>query len=293
MASAFDNFLQQAWADHADRSEAVAQRLRTETLAPESAAQLCALARFVVHLCGEHLGAYGDGRWRLAALADHPLADADVQSALRIGRASLTLAETGGADWAGFSIEEQVRTEASAASISLGRHHTARAITLLRSARQRAAALADASAAVHRPLGVACHNMAWTLHDRGAARSAEDTAAMLEFAAGSKQHWAHAGTWVEVERGDYDLARCHLSAGLLDQALGHAAQCLATCTQNDAPPCELFIAHEALALVQSARGDAVAVARHVSAAQVAFDRLSADERQGSQSALDALKALAR
>ena len=74
------------------------------------------------------------------------------------------------------------------------------------------AALPDASAAVHRPLGIACHNMAWTLHDRGNARSAEETAAMIEFAAGSKQHWSKAGTWLEVERGDYDLARCHLAA---------------------------------------------------------------------------------
>jgi hypothetical protein len=29
-----------------------------------------------VHLCGEHLGAFDDGRWRLAELASHPLADA-------------------------------------------------------------------------------------------------------------------------------------------------------------------------------------------------------------------------
>jgi len=293
LASPFDDFLEQAWADHADQSDAVAQRLRTQTPAPESAAQLAALARFVVHLCGEHLGAYDDGRWRLAALVDHPLADADVRSALRVGRASLTLAETGKAEWAGFSLEEQVRTEASAASISLGRHDTERATALLRSARQRVATWPEASAAVHRPLGVACHNMAWTLHDRGDARSNEDTAAMLECAAGSKQHWAQAGTWVEVERGDYDLARCHLSAGQLDQALSHAAQCLATCAQYDAPPYELFFAHEALALVHSARGDDAAVARHVGAAQAAFDRLTADDQQGWQSALAALQALAR
>ena len=291
MASAFDDFLAQAWADHADRSEAVAEQLRTATPAPETSSQLAALARFVVHLCGEHLGAFDDGRWRLAALATHPLADASVQSTLRVGQASLTLAHSGAADWHGFSAEEQIRTEAAAAAISLGQHETQRAVALLQAARRRVAALPDAGAAAHRPLGIACHNMAWTLHDRGNSRSAADTAAMLAFAAGSKLHWSKAGTWLEVERGDYDLARCHLAAGQFDEALAHAAQCLATCTQNNAPPYEHFFAHEALARAQHARGDAPACARDVVAAAAAFDKLSPDDQAACRTTLGELKAL--
>ncbi len=293
MASAFDTFLQQAWSDHAEHSEAVAHCLRTQTPVPESPDQLAALARFVVHLCGEHLGAFDDGRWRLAALKGHPLANATVQSALRVGMASLTLAESGAADRTGFTLEEQIRCEASAAAISLGQHQTERAMMLLRAARERLAAAADAGAAVHRPLGVACHNMAWLLHDRGSARSAEDTAAMLDVAAASKMHWAQAGTWLEVERGDYDLARCHLSAGLLDRALHFAAQCLAACTQHDAPPYEFFYAHEALARVQHAQGDRAACARSVAAAKAAFEKLSASDRQACRPTLTALQALAQ
>jgi len=293
MTSVFDRFLQQAWADHADHAEAVAVRLRTQTPAPQTPEQLAALARLVVHLCGEHLGAFADGRWRLAALCGHPLADATVQSALRVGMASLTLAETGTADRGGFSLEEQIRCEAAAAAISLGRQQTARAMALLRTARGRLAALPDAGAAVHRPLGIACHNMAWVLHDRGSARSAEDTATMLELAAGSKMHWAKAGTWLEVERGDYDLARCHLSAGLLDAALHFAGECLAGCTAHDAPPYEQFYAHEALARVQHARGDRAACARHVAAAHVAFGLLEAGDQDACRSTLVELQALAR
>ena len=293
MASSFDEFLQQAWADHTDRPDAVATRLRTNTPAPQTAEQLAALVRFVVHLCGEHLGAFDDGRWRLTALAGHPLANDMVQSALRVGLASLTLAETGVADRRGFSLEEQVRTEAAAATICVGRHNTERALALLRAARQRVAAMLDAAAALHRPLGVACHNMAWVLHDRGDARSAEETAAMLECAAGSKQHWSKAGTWLEIERGDYDLARCHLAAGHLDEALNHAAQCLATCTQNDAPPYEHFFAHEALALVQHARGDRAAGAGHVAEARAAFAQLDAGDQDACRPSLDTLRALGR
>ena len=293
MTSAFDQFLQQAWADHAEQSEAVALRLRTSTPAPQSAEQLAALARFVVHLCGEHLGAFDDGRWRLDALTGHPRVDASVQSTLRVGIASLTLAETGAADRSSFTLEEQIRCEAAAAAISLGRHQTERALALLRTARGRLSALPDAGAAVHRPLGIACHNMAWVLHDRGSARSAEETATMLELAAGSKMHWAKAGTWLEVERSDYDLARCNLAAGLLDPALHFAALCLAGCTQNDAPPYEVFFAHEALALVQHARGDLADCARSVAAATAAFAELAAGDQDACRSTLAALQALAR
>lgn len=296
MASSFDEFLQQAWADHAEQPDVVAARLRNDTPAPQTADQLAALARFVVHLCGEHLGAFDDGRWRLAALVTHPLADANAQSALRVGLASLTLAETGAADRRGFSLEEQLRTEAAAATICVGRHDTERGLALLRAARQRVAAMPGAAAdapALHRPLGVACHNMAWDLHDRGDARSAEETAAMLECAAGSKQHWSKAGTWLEIERGDYDLARCHLAAGQLDPALDHAGQCLATCMQNDAPPYERVFAHEALALVQHARGDRAASAQHVAEAQAAFAQLDAGDQDACRPSLDTLRALGR
>ena len=293
MPSAFDRFLQQAWADHADQAEAVAERLRRETPAPESAEELAALARFVVHLCGEHLGAFADGRWRLAALVSHPLANDTAQSALRVGMATLTLAETGAADCSGLGLEELVRTEAAAAAVCLGRRNSERAMALLRAARQRVPQLPNAAAAAHRPLAVACHNMAWELHDRGSARSAEETAAMLDLAAASRLHWSHAGTWLEVERGDYDLARCHLSAGLTDLALQFAAECLAGCSRNDAPAYEHFFAHEALALVQHARGDAAACARHVAAAEAAFGRLARDDQANCRGTLAALKALVR
>ena len=290
---AFDAFMQQAWADHADRPAEVAVRLRTQTPAPATPDQLSALVRLVVHLCGEHLGAFDDGRWRLAALAPHPLADAGVQSALRVGTASLTLAQSGHADRAGFTVEEQVRTEAAAAAICVGRGQTERAMSLLRAARDRLAALPNASAAMHRPLAVACNNMAWELHDRGSARSRQDTAVMLDIAAASRLHWSRAGTWLEVERADYALALCHLSADKPDAALACADACLAACTRNEAPVMDHFLAHEALARVHGARGDRAALVQHIAAAQAAFTALSTGEQAGCRSALTALLAQAQ
>lgn len=290
---AFESFLERAWADHADQPSEVALRLRTQTPAPETGEQLSALVRLVVHLCGEHLGAFDDGRWRLAALEHHPLADAGVQSALRVGTASLTLAQTGHAHCNGFSVEEQVRTEAAAAAICVGRHQTERATQLLQAARERLASLPDVPAAVHRPLAVACNNMAWDLHGRGSERRAEDTVAMLDIAAASKWHWSRAGTWLETERADYCVAMCQLSAGDAEAALQSAAQCLALCTQNDAPPYELVFAHEALARAYDARGDAASRRRNTAAAQDAFERLPASDQADCRSTLTALQALDR
>lgn len=292
MASAFDDFLQQAWADHAAQPEAVALRLRTGTPAPALASQLNALVQLVVHLCGEHLGAFDDGRWRLLALQSHPLADATTQSALRVAVAALTLAERGTADRQGFSLAELIRSEGAAASISVGRKNTQRAMALLRAARKRLAGAPQASAAAHRPLAIACNNMLWELHERGAARSAADTAAMLDVAAACRLHWSQAGTWLEVERADYGLALAHLSAGLHSQAVGFALQCLEACAAHDAPPYELFFAHEALARTRHASGDAAGRASNVLAAEADFASLGADDQAACRSALDKLRALA-
>jgi len=287
----FDSFVSQAWADHGDDPAGVAARLHTDTPAPSTPAQLEALIRLAVHVLGEHLGAFDDARWRLSALATHEHANADVQSALRASLAAIDLADTGRASLAGFTDSEVVRALCSAASICVGQERSAAALDFIAAARKRLAQMPQTTPTDHRPLAAASHNIAWVLHDRGAARTAAETVAMLEAAAVSRAHWEQAGTWLEVERGEYVLARMHLAAGQPDTALPHAAQCLAACIAHDAPPYEIFFGHEALALVQQARGDRAALAHHQHAAQDAFDRLGDDDRAACRSALDVVLAL--
>jgi hypothetical protein len=291
MKLGFDEFLQQAWADHADRPEGVAARLRTDTPTPGSAAQLNALIRLTLHVLGEHLGRFDDARWRLCALATHEQADASVQSSLRTALAALDLAQRGRAAFTSFTDGEIVRAQSGAAAICVGLGRSAAALDLIVAARARLTAMPDATASDHRPLAAACHNMAWVLHERGDTRSSADTVVMVEMAAASRAHWERAGTWLEVERGEYDLARMHLAAGQFDVALRHAAQCLAGCIANDAPPYEHFFGHEALARVQHARGDGAATAHHVQAAKATFDRLDADDQAACRKTLDELLAL--
>ncbi len=287
----FDAFMARAWNDHATRSEAVARRLRTRTPPPQTPGQVAQLVRFVVHLLGEHLGRFDDARWRLDALRTHPLADAEVQSALQVAGATLDMGE-GRCDTAqGLDAAEAVRAEAAAAALCLGRGQVARAEQLLERARERVAALPAPTPQDHRPLAAACNNMAWALYDLGAQRSAEQTAAMLRLAAASREHWSRAGTWLEIERAEYALALTHLCAGLHDEAWRHAGQCLAVCLHHAAPPYELVYAHEAMARVHHARREAGELAHHAQALQAAFARLSADDRAACQGVRDDVLAL--
>jgi len=288
MSETFDAFLAQAWADHADQPEAVAERLRTSLPPPDNAAQVAALSRLTVHLFGEHLGRFEEARERLGALAALPSVDGDAQSALRVGRATLNLAEGNPEPMIGFSAAEALRAESGAGSLCIGRSDIARGRAFIASARERLVALQDAKPADHRPLAVACNNMAWTLIEQGASRSADGTAAMVELALASREHWSHAGTWLEVERGDYGVARAYLAAGAPDEALRHAERCLAGCVANDAAPYEHFFAHEALARAHQARGDTAARQRHVEAAQSAFERLNGDDQAACRTALESL-----
>jgi hypothetical protein len=289
--SAFDTFLSRAWADHATRSDAVARRLRLRTPPPQQPEHLSALVRLVVNLLGEHLGRFDDARWRLDALRTHPLADQTVQSDLRVAHATLGIAQRRRGATQRLTATETVRAESAAAAMCLGRGQLRRALALIASATQRLAALPDAAPPDHRPLAVACNNMAWELEEIGAGRSEAQTQAMLRLAAASREHWSRAGTWLHIERAEYCLALTHLSAGLHDQAWLHAAQCLAVCLRHHAAPFEHLSAHEAMARVHHARGEEAELAHHAQAMWDVFDRLNEDDQAACREVVDDVLAL--
>lgn len=291
-SAAFDSFLARAWADHATRSDAVARRLRTRTPPPQTPAQLSALSRLVVHLLGEHLGRFDDARWRLAALRTHALADDSVQSELRVGEATLNLGQGDDEAATRLSAAETVRAESTAATLCLGRGQVERALQFIDRAAAHIAALPDAQPQAHRPLAVACNNMAWELQALGQKRSPAQTHAMLRIARASREHWSRAGTWLHIERAEYCLALTHLSAGLHDDAWRHAGQCLAVCLHHGAPPIEHFYAHEAMARVHDARREAAELSHHAHAMQAAFGRMAAGDQAGCRETLEAVRRLA-
>jgi hypothetical protein len=92
------------------------------------------------------------------------------------------------------------------------------------------------------------------------ANHTERVATMFAAAAIARRAWERAGTWVHVERAEYQLALCHAVAGDGEAARFHARACLAICESHGADAVERFYAEEALARAELAAGDAAAAA---------------------------------
>lgn len=123
------------------------------------------------------------------------------------------------------------------------------------------AAMADADPAACRALGSTCHNLATALRSGPRGDAARD-ALMLDIAHLSRRAWARAGTWMNVERADYDIAMCHAALGQGAPAVAHAQACLARCEAEDADAAERFFAHECNVHAQRAACDAAWAAAH-------------------------------
>jgi hypothetical protein len=116
-------------------------------------------------------------------------------------------------------------------------------------------------------------------------------ALMLVAAELARRAWAAVGTWMQVERAEYQLALCHAALGRGDAALQQAARCLAVCDAEGADAVERFFAHEALAHAHRARGDADAAAQQFDAMRALLPAIADDgTREWCAHTLDALLA---
>jgi hypothetical protein len=252
-----DEFLKQAWADHTDAADAVAQRLAGSTALVGEAAQVAPYARLVVHVYGEHLGRWPEGIALLDSLRHRP-GGAEPAARQAIDRSIATLRHATGEAGAVDALppDERVQALAGAAAILIERGATGEAVGALDAALAQAAALAlPPGSAVARALGVAGNNIADTLEKRESLDAAL-SAAMLRAADAGLRCWTIAGTWLEEERAWYMLARCQLRAGQPAQAAASAQRCVDVCAANAAPAFERFFGAAVHALACRAGGDA-------------------------------------
>jgi hypothetical protein len=276
-AMSFDAFLEQAWADHGDKPEEVALRLEQGYALIEDAAQVAPFARILAHVDGEHLARWREGAARLERLRAHAQWRDDGDGARVVRRLIAALRLGGGEAVTGLGPPDLVHAHAVAASALAAQHRQADAIGHYRAARAAAAAgLPDGDPAI-RALAVTSNNLAATLEE-ASARSAAETETMLDAAAAAREHWALAGGWLEVERAEYMLAKCHLAAGDATGALRHARECVAICERNDADAFERFFAQGVTAQAHRALGGAAAFGAAKSAALALHDTLPADQK---------------
>lgn len=128
-----------------------------------------------------------------------------------------------------------------------------------RLSREAAAATAHADPEARRAYAACTNNVALELREGPRGDPARD-ALMLEAAALARRAWAAAGTWLQVQRADYQLARCHAAIGRGPEALACARACLEACMANGAEADERFFAHEAMWHAHRAAGDETAAA---------------------------------
>ena len=275
----FEEFVQAAWADHADQTEAVAQRLRDSLHQVTEADQVAPYAGLIAHVFGEHLGGWDAGITLLHALRDRPAGHASALTLAVLARQEATLRHAAGDSppFDGLVNDDRIAALASAASMLAGRADWARAIASFEQALTGAADGLARSSPANRALAVAGNNLAAALEEKR-DRNAEHIRAMLVAARAGLRYWRIAGGWLEEERAGYRLARSCLHASEPAAAVQAALNCLAVCDANDAPAFERFFGHAALALAQRAAGDVAAFETSRQAARHWLEQVPQDER---------------
>ena len=282
----FDAFLKLAWNDHADQPQEVADRLAASLHLVDSPEGIGRFAGLVTHVFGEHLGQWNRGIALLRSLQDLPAWDGGAAIADRLNRAIAVLRYAGGDSKALESLTPEHRASAlaTAAAAFAGQNQFKRAIAAYSEATELAdAGLPSASPAIG-ALAVGGNNLAAALEGKK-DRDAFETEGMIAAARGGLKYWTQAGTWLEVQRAEYRLARSRLQAGQPGAAIESANHCIDICALNNAPPFEQFFAHAVLALAQRAASNLSAFEAARDRALGLLEQVPADQRKWCASEL--------
>ena len=287
----FENYLQQAWSDHATQAKKVAEGFKKATRLVESNEQLAQLTALVTHVMGEHLASWSEGIEVLSSFKKHPkfAEGTETEKAVQRSIEVLKIGEGKSSSLNNFSPSDQIRIKAIAAS-ALCTHDCARAMQLLTEALSLAQTGLENKDPANRALAITGNNLACSLEEKS-PRSQTETALMILAAHTGRKYWAVAGTWLEVSRADYRLAMTYLQAPDLKLALEHANSCLSLCTENKAGDTDMFFAFEALALVEKALKNELRFAEAFAQAKKHFELLPDSDKSWCQKTLNKLTEL--
>jgi hypothetical protein len=247
-------FVERGWDVHADEPRAVAEALLARAATLPADADGAAALRLAEHVLLGHL-ADVDAYERLVGALAPALVQGEATAPM-VARMAWSLATLRGRAAEALPDAPRWRALHGLWSVAVARGEADRAGAELRAELPRA--LAHADAAARQALAATCNNLAGDLLDGPRGDTARERL-MLVAAGASRELWASAGTWVNVERADWMLSRCHAAAGDGAAALAHARTCLATIEahagQAEADAFERLFAHEALAWAHRAAGD--------------------------------------
>ncbi len=243
----FDQFVDQAWADHADKSVDVADRLKDFLPNVSHQDQIPGLVSLITHVYGEHLGQWAEGielLQRLQLQAD----SAENRNTIFRSVSALRLAGGLADNVDDLMNSDQIRVLCVASAALIGQKQFPRAVAYFNDALQLAAEGLGANDPAHRSLAVTANNLATNL-EKQTSRSPEETTLMVRMARVALEHWLLAGQWTQHQAAHYRLSKALFLAGNLVEALEEAMSCLAICKSHKAGPLEMFWANEAVASV--------------------------------------------
>ncbi len=284
----FETYIAQAWTDHANQPQQVADGFLNAVSSVETEGQLVQLVGLVTHVMGEHLGQWTEGQALLEKYQTiEPFAvAADAQNAIQRSLAVMKMGRSESPDMENFSRSDKIRVFAVAASALSGRD-VDRAHAFLLSALELARTGMDRQDPANRVLAVTGNNLACALEEKKSRTSAE-TALMILSARTAREYWEIAGGWLEVSRAEYRLAMSYLEAADTAEALKHAQTCLEICRENMAGDLDLFFAFEALAKVERFRRNDIGFKTAFEQAVQHFNKLNEDDKSWCEPSLKAL-----
>lgn len=238
----FEQYLDNAWTIHPTEPLRVYENFSAGLSLVESNEQLLQLSLLITHVCGEHLGLWQEGMSCLAKIKKHRFFESESETGKAVNRsdAVLSLGENVNYNLNNFSISDQARIYAVAANSLAHRKLTQaedffyRAITLVQS-------IENLNDPATRAVAISGNNLACILEESSSLTSAQ-TEFMIFSAQQARKYWALAGSWLEVSRAEYRLAKSYIKACKIDEAVLHADICLKMCQQNNADEVELSYA---------------------------------------------------
>ncbi|MGD8565243.1 MAG: hypothetical protein PVF96_02730 [Candidatus Bathyarchaeota archaeon] len=128
----------------------------------------------------------------------------------------------------------------------------------------------------HRMFAVNCFNLTWSLLDKK-DRTKEEDDKMIHTAHASRFHWGEIGTFLELERGEWQISRVYSVLGRSEPALYHANKCLEICQDNDIGDFDLAFAYEAMARAYAITGNKKECEKNIKLARESVEQIKKKE----------------
>jgi hypothetical protein len=130
---------------------------------------------------------------------------------------------------------------------------------------------------MHEKLAKACFNKTWELLDK-TDRTAEEDTEMIHTVHASRYHWGilvanDQGAALNLQRGEWQIARVYTVLEREEPALYHAKLCLKITQDNDIGDFDLAFAHEALARASALAGNKDDYKKHLKLAKDAGEKV--------------------